>query len=77
MIGVAVNSEQTVRDALRDGVPLDQLHERKCSGCGTDLIVNEKHLRNAGGVFAQLGLPQPTRFFCLPCAKEAEKQGRR
>jgi hypothetical protein len=74
MIGVAVDSERNVRDALRDGAPLDQLIERKCGGCGADLLVDEEHLRNAGGVFAQLGLPAPALFLCVPCARKLERQ---
>jgi hypothetical protein len=75
VIGVAVNSERNVRDAIVKGVPLDKLHERQCRSCGTNLFVDEEQLSNASRVFAQLGLPAPpTQFFCSSCARRAEER---
>ncbi len=74
MIAVAIDSERNVRDALRDGVPLDHLHSRRCNGCGTDLFIAEGSLMElAGYVVTRYRMLEPALFYCPRCARKVER----
>jgi hypothetical protein len=72
-IVIGIDSGGVVRDALRDGVPLDQLHHRPCDGCGADLYIDEETLADlAGYIVPRYGGVVRTAFLCAPCARRAE-----
>jgi hypothetical protein len=73
---VTVDSGSNARDLLGGHVPPEGMVERACAGCGEALLVNGEHLQNAARVYAQLGLPEPSVFLCVPCARRAEGRAR-